>query len=83
MIVHVTDGDSYCCTSALHDIIYLIVPTGVCPPLQNPINGRIFMVGNTAGFVCFNGTTAVGNPVLTCSSGNWDYPPPTCRFQNP
>ena len=77
----VNDGDSYCFTSAyrLFNCAYI----GVCPALQNPINGQIFMHGNMAAFVvCFNGTTVNGNPILICNNGNWNSPPPTCRFLN-
>ena len=56
---------------------------GVCPPLQDPINGKVFVQGNFAIFACFNGTTVMGNPILTCSNGNWNYPPPTCKLPNP
>ena len=69
--------------SVYYDITLLFVPIGVCPPLQDPINGKVVVQGNTAFFVCFPGTTAVGTPILTCSNGNWDNPPPTCKLLNP
>ena len=48
----------------------------------HPTNGRVFVQGDTALFVCFPGTTPMGNPILTCSNGTWNYPPPTCKLLN-
>ena len=79
----VTNGDSYYCTSALLCIIYLIVHVGVCPPLQHPMNGQVFIHGNMAVFACSDGATVMGKSVLICSNGNWNFPPPTCKFLNP
>ena len=56
---------------------------GVCPMLLDPINGKVFLQGNTAFFVCFPGTAVMGVPILTCSNGNWNNPPPTCKLLNP
>ena len=61
----------------------MFVLIGVCPPLQNPKNGRVLIQGNIAAFVCFPGATATGNPFLTCINGNWNSPPPTCKLLNP
>ena len=80
----VTNGDSYCCTSSyfIMTLLLIFVPIGVCPPLQDPMNGRVIVQGNNAIFACFNGATVMGNPFLTCSNGNWNSPPPTCKFLN-
>ena len=56
---------------------------GVCPPLQDPINGEVFVHGNMAIFACSDGATVMGKSVLTCSNGNWNHPPPTCKLLNP
>ena len=56
---------------------------GVCPPLQDPINGEVFVHGNMAIFACSNGATVIGKSVLTCNNGNWNHPPPTCKLLNP
>ena len=61
---------------------FLFVPIGVCPPLQDPINGQKFIQGNLAIFACSSGTIVMGNPVLTCINGDWDSLPPTCELQN-
>ena len=50
--------------------------------LQDPTNGIVLVLGNTAYFVCFNGYTTMGNSMLTCSNGNWNGSPPTCKLQN-
>ena len=63
-------------------LLLLFVPIGVCPPLEDPMNGKIFFQGNIAIFACFNSTTVMGNSVLTCINGNWNSPPPTCKFLN-
>ena len=62
----------------MHVITFTYI--GVCPPLQDPINGKVFVDGNMAVFVCFNGTTVMGNPILICSNGEWSNPPPTCKL---
>ena len=64
-------------------LLLLFVPIGVCPPLKDPMNGTIVLQENTAFFVCFAGTAVMGNPILTCSNGNWNDPPPTCELVNP
>ena len=63
-------------------LILIFVPTGVCPPLQDPMNGQVFITGNMAVFACSNGTTVMGNSVLTCSNGNWNGSPPSCKLLN-
>ena len=50
--------------------------------LLDPTNGKVFVNENTAYFVCLSGTI-MGNPVLTCSNGNWNDSPPTCKLMNP
>ena len=55
---------------------------GVCPVLLDPTNGKVLVQGNTAFFVCFKGTVVTGNPILTCSNGNWNGSPPTCKLLN-
>ena len=60
----------------------MFVPIGVCPPLQDPMNGEVYIQGNMAIFACFDGTNVMGNSVLTCSNGNWDFPPPRCKRLN-
>ena len=64
-------------------LLYMYIHIGVCPPLQDPVNGRVFMQGNIAFIVCSDGTVVMGNSILTCSNGNWNYPPPTCKLLNP
>ena len=66
-----------------YHITLMFVSIGVCQPLQDPINGKIFLQGNIAFFVCFPGTAVMGNPILTCINGNWNNPPPTCELLNP
>ena len=51
--------------------------------LQDPTNGKVFMLENTAVFGCFNGYMVMGNPILTCNNGNWNGSPPTCQLPNP
>ena len=63
----------------MYNYLFLI---GVCPVLQDPTNGKVFVQGNTAFFVCFPGTTVTGNPILTCSNGDWNGSPPTCKLPN-
>ena len=62
-------------------MILLLMFTGVCPVLQNPANGRVFLQDDdTALFVCLANATVIGNPILTCINGNWNNPPPTCKL---
>ena len=58
----------------------LLYYVGVCPVFQDPTNGKVFVQGDIAFFVCFNGTTVMGKSILTCSNGNWNGSPPTCNF---
>ena len=64
-------------------LLYMYIHIGVCPPLQDPVNGRVFVQGNIAFIVCSDGTVVMGNSILTCSNGNWNHPPPTCKLLNP
>ena len=50
--------------------------------LLDPTNGKVLVQGNAAFFVCFDGTVVTGNPILTCSNGNWNGSPPTCKLLN-
>ena len=61
-------------------LFLIFVPIGVCPLLQDPMNGQVFIQGNMAIFACSNGATVMGNSVLKCSNGNWNSSPPTCKF---
>ena len=61
----------------------MFICVGVCPTLQDPVNGKVIVLGNTAIFVCFHGTTVIGNPIIACSNGNWNSPPPTCKLLSP
>ena len=63
-------------------LLLIFVPIEVCRPLQDPMNGKVYILGNKAVFGCFNGTTVMGNHAITCINGNWDSPPPTCKLQN-
>ena len=54
---------------------------GVCPTLQGPIHGKVFVQENIAVFVCFGGAV-IGQPVLRCVNGTWNYPPPSCKLLN-
>ena len=56
---------------------------GVWPKLLDPTNGKVFIHGNTALFVCLSDTAVMGNPILTCSDGKWNDSPPTCKLLNP
>ena len=56
---------------------------GVCPPLQDPVNGKVIVQGNTAIFACFDGTAVIGNPIIACNNGTWNRPPPTCKLLSP
>ena len=56
---------------------------GVCPKLLDPTNGKVFLQGSNAIFVCFSGATIMGSPILACSNGTWSGSPPTCEFLNP
>ena len=64
-------------------VLDIILCTGVCPMLQDPTNGKVVLQGDTAFFVCLSGTTVMGNPILLCVNGDWNNPPPTCKFLNP
>ena len=69
-------------TLLVHYVSHYCLHIGVCPILLDPTNGKVFVQENTAFFVCFPGTAVVGNPIITCSNGNWNYPPPTCKLLN-
>ena len=60
----------------------LLYYVGVCPVFQDPTNGKVFVHGDIAFFVCFNATTVMGKSILTCSNGNWNGSPPTCKLLN-
>ena len=76
---------SYGCTwlkmkSYMYNYLFHI---GICPMLQDPTNGKVFLLKNTAVFGCFNGYMVMGNSILTCNNGNWSGSPPTCQLPNP
>ena len=55
----------------------------VCPPLEDPDNGRVtvtgFGIGDEASYTCDQGYQLDGVSSLTCSSdGQWSSQPPTC-----
>ena len=61
-------------------INFLNFYTGVCPTLQDPINGKVITLANTAYFICFSGTVVIGNPIIRCINGTWTGPPPICKL---
>ena len=55
----------------------------VCKDLPDPPNGKVFIEGCTAYFVCLNGATLVGNHTIKCIDGVWIGSLPTCRVPYP
>ena len=53
-MINMNTYSSYCCASALLNVCSI--------PLQDPMNGQVFMQGNSTLFDCFAGTTVMGIP---------------------
>ena len=58
-------------------IICILLPTELCPNINAPSNGRVYIIDNrqTALFVCNSGYTIIGNAQVNCVDGTWDSSP--------
>ncbi len=57
---------------------------GVCPPLNNPSDGKVGVnipdVGATATYTCNTGYGVVGSPTRNCLfDGTWSGKQPSCN----
>ena len=57
-----------------------LIVIGKCPILGDPDNGMVLLINDkmTAVFTCNSGFTTIGEAVLNCNNGKWNYDPPKC-----
>jgi len=55
-----------------------ITEVPVCPALNDPENGKVFVFDKSAVYTCNTGYTLVGTPFLQCNFEEWIGQPPTC-----